>query len=66
MQRSQDKVERKGYLPGIMRPDPNLVLGIDFPDPGTCLIPINLPGDLDSWLNVATICPVHFAWGWGW
>lgn len=42
---------RKKNLPGIMRPDANLILGIDFLAPGTCLIPINLPGDLDSWLN---------------
>lgn len=59
-------VNIKKNLPGKMRPDPALVLGIDFPAPGTRLIPINLPGDLDSWLNLATICLAHFARGSGW
>lgn len=75
LQRPQDKVERKDYmniykkkksLPGIMRPDPNLFPGTDFPAPGTYLIPITLHGDLDSSLNLDTICPAHFAQGWGW
>ena len=53
-------------LPGKMRPDPDLVLGIGFPSSGTCFVPINFPGDLDSWLNLAMICLAHFAWGCGW